>query len=412
MSESLLCVANFPSGTGYAWKFIESLYAGVAGRIAEERIRTWVAYPRLEVLPAVLAGSAARPVELPIRLNSARSVARLLRFIRRERVRVLYLSDRPAWHPTYALLRLAGVRCILAHDHTSGERTLPRGVKRCLKWAVRRLPGMMADHVIGVSDFVARRKVEVDLIPARRVRRIWNSLEIPDPNPNAASDLRRLFQLDTDRPVVVCACRASPEKGVALLLRAFDALLSDFPADAPRPVLIYLGEGPALAGIRQLRESLSARDDIILAGYRPDAATLIEGADLCVVPSLWAEAFGLAVLEPMARGRAVIASRAGGIPEVAVDGETGVLVPPGDEAALSSAIRRLLLDAGERARLGRNGRERAIHHFSLDAELEELARLVRIGFRLPAPERSHVAATTSTQPDPHRSFTHATTESR
>lgn len=375
-SASLLCVANFPSGTGYAWKFIESLYAGVADRLAESAIATWVAYPELREHPQVLDGTAARPIELRIRLSSPGLVWALARFIRRERVRVLYLSDRPSWHPAYALLRLCGTRCIVVHDHTSGARTPPRGLKRWVKWIVCRLPGMMADHVIAVSDFVARRKVEVDLVPAHRVRRIWNSLEIPAPNPSAASELRGTFGIAPERPVVVCACRAAPEKGVDSLMRSFDRLLSELPEAAPRPALLYMGEGPALAALQRLRDTLEARDDIILAGYRADASKLLEGADVCVVPSLWEEAFGLAVLEPMARGRAVIASRAGGIPEVAIDGETGVLVPPGDEGALLAAMCRLLLSPSERERLGRAGRERAARHFSLTAEIDELAGLL------------------------------------
>jgi len=103
----------------------------------------------------------------------------LVRFVRREQVRWVYLSDRPAWHPAYSLLRLAGVRTIVVHDHTSGDRTVPSGPKGWLKRFRHRLPGSLADVVIAVSDFVADRKRDVDQVPADRVFRVWNSVVIP-----------------------------------------------------------------------------------------------------------------------------------------------------------------------------------------------------------------------------------------
>jgi glycosyltransferase involved in cell wall biosynthesis len=373
---SLLCVANFPSDTGYAWEFIEGLFAGVADRLAPRGVRTWVAYPALPRPPRALRRSAALPVGLDAGLRDRRSLTAVLGFVRRHRVRVLYLTDRPAWHPAYPLLRLAGVRRIVVHDHTSGERAVPRGVRRFAKRLRVRIPGMLADTVIGVSDFVARRKVEVDLVPPGRVHRLWNSIPAPLPDPGARRRLRAVFGLHPERPVIVCACRAAAEKGVVHLLRAFEALQrSDGPAGG-RPTLLYMGTGPALTELQAVRETLSCSEDVIFAGYRADARELLEGADVCVVPSVWQEAFGLAALEPMARGVPVVASRVGGIPEVVVDGETGILVPPGDEAGLARALDRLLADPAERARLGANGRRRAAEQFSLPDELDQLTELL------------------------------------
>src|SRR5262249_22816434 len=160
------------------------------------------------------------------------------------------------------------------------------------------------DDVVGVSDYVARRKVEVDLVPASRVQRIWNSLEIPALNSAARSRLRRAFELPEHATVVACACRASRVKGVEHLLRAFDRVKSD-------ATVVYMGEGPDLERLRQIANQMRRSARVVFAGYRPDAAELLEGADVCVVPSTWEEAFGLSVLEPMARGVPVIATRVG-----------------------------------------------------------------------------------------------------
>jgi len=367
---AVLCVANFPANTGYAWDFIESLYAGLADRLAAQGRKVWVAYPEVREVPRTLAGSAAKPVQLTVRPNRPGSAMATIRFIRDHGIEVLYLADQPAWHPAYALLKIAGIKRIIAHDHTSGTRTVPKGLKRLLKLGVRRtLSFMFADVVIAVSDFVARRKVEVDLVPRARVRRIWNSLLIPEVNSEARRELRDAFGLGADVLVVLCACRAAREKGVEHLIRAFEQISQ--PA-----VLVYMGDGPDFVRLERMRLQSSAKGRVIFAGYRPDAKRLMEGADVCVVPSVWEEAFGLAALEPMARGVPVIATSVGGIPEVVIDGETGMLVPPADPGALAHALESMLEDASLRGRMGEEGRARAAQHFSLSGEIEQLTQLI------------------------------------
>jgi len=373
-------VANFPSGTGYAWDFIESLYAGVADRLASRGVRTVVAYPGIPEPPRPLEGSAATPIDRAFRLNGLVAVFRACALVRELGVSVLYLADRPAWHPAYAALRLAGLHRIVVHDHTSGARTRPTGLKRWAKRARSVVPGMLADRVLAVSDFVARRKTEVDLVPSARVERIWNSIVIgPDRVDERAGcsrpGLHEELGIASSRLIVLCACRASAPKGVDHLLRAFDVLWVDAPRTG-RPVLAYAGDGPVLEALRALRERLAAREDIHLLGYRSDVGALIDAASVCVIPSVWEEAFGLAALEPMARGRAVIASRGGGLPEVVLDGETGLLVPPGDEMALAHALQTALTDPAVRDRWGRAGRERAVRLFGRRRQLDALVRVI------------------------------------
>ncbi|MFQ5688784.1 MAG: glycosyltransferase family 4 protein [Gemmatimonadota bacterium] len=380
MPQTLLCAANFPSNTGFAWNFIEGLYARLADRLAEQGVRTLVAYPSLESPPGTLRGSAARAIELEVDLEDRKSVHSLADFVRREGVRVLYLADRPAWSLAFPTLRRAGVRHIIVHDHTSGDRAPAKGFRRTLKRWSRRIPGTVADQVIAVSRYVARRKETVDLIPRERLRVIWNSVEIRPLDTGARARLHALFGIDESRRIVACACRAAPQKGLDHLLRAFDRLLGSMGDEDPAPLLLYFGDGPLLADLEALRASLPAAESILFAGYRNDAARLVEGADLCVVPSTWEEAFGLAALEPMERGVPVVASNVGGLPEVVVDGETGLLVPPGDEAELARAMRELLTGEERRRRLARAARRRAEELFSLDRQLEDLYAAVRVGF--------------------------------
>jgi glycosyltransferase involved in cell wall biosynthesis len=369
MPGTILCVANFPANTGYAWDFIEGLFAGVATRLAACGVRTLVAYPEIHSPPRTLRGSPALPIELDARLETVESLRQTTAFARREHVDLLYLIDRPARSAFYPLLRAAGVRAIIVHDHTSGAGTTPRGIKRALKWALACLPGFTADRVIAVSDFVARRQREVGLIPARRVTRLWNTVTIPPNTGGRSHAARKALGLDPIAPIIACTCRATPEKGVDYLLRAFDRL-------PPESILVYAGAGPALSGLQALRESLPSRDRIHLLGYRADRDVLLDAADVCVVPSIWEEAFGLAALEAMARGKPVVATAVGGIPEIIQQGVTGLLVPPADAAQLAAALTSLLRDPGAAARMGANARADVERRFAPQSQLARLTDLI------------------------------------
>jgi glycosyltransferase involved in cell wall biosynthesis len=377
---AVLCVANYAANTGYAWDFIEGLYARLADHLATHGIRTYVAYPTIPAPPRALAGSAAVPVKLQASLATAAGISATLRFIRHHRVRLLYLTDRNARSLLYPLVRAAGAR-VLVHDHTSGARIQPRGVKRLGKGLLAKVPGLTADVVVAVSDYVASRQTEVGLIPARRVVRVWNGLSVSEQPPTAG--LQSLFGLASDRPVIACACRATPEKGVDVLLRAYVQLLKAWPPQRPRPILVYIGSGPQFGELALLRDRLELGSDAILVGYRQDAAAILAGAQVCVVPSVWQDAFPLSVLETMALGKAIVAAAVGGIPEMIEADVTGLLVPPADEAALAVAIRALLDNPTHAAQLGAAAQRRVRERFNPDRQLAELAGLVEAAFGPP-----------------------------
>jgi hypothetical protein len=119
--DSLLCIANFPASTGYAWTFIGRLFAQVADALAHDGVRTLVAYPALDTRPAALAGSAAEPVGSDLSLRSPASLRSAVDLVRGEHVRAVWLIDRPVVSPAYAVLR-GGVRQVVVHDHSSGRQ--------------------------------------------------------------------------------------------------------------------------------------------------------------------------------------------------------------------------------------------------------------------------------------------------
>ncbi len=382
----LLCVVNFPANTGFAWDFIEGLYAAVAREGQALGWRTFVAYPRIDQPPRTLGGSPAVPVTLSLDLGSVPGAINLWRFLRTNRISIAYLTDRPARSMVHLFMRLAGVRRIVVHDHTSGHRTIPAGVRRFSKHLLSALPGLEADRVLAVSDYVARRQVEVGLMPAARVVRVWNGIPLPAEPSGGIPELRAALGLPADRPIITCCCRAAPEKGVHHLLRAFTVVRQA--ATAERPLLVYVGDGPEFERLRSLAMELGIADDTRFVGYSREVARYLQASDIVAVPSVWQDALPLGVLEAMAVGKPVVATRVGGIPEMCRDGVEGLLVEPAAEAALARAISQLLESPSLRNDMGRRGRQRVAEFFS---PLKQVAAIVeQLGLQNPdqAPEVS------------------------
>jgi glycosyltransferase involved in cell wall biosynthesis len=169
-----------------------------------------------------------------------------------------------------------------------------------------------------------------------------------------------------DGGYLLYAGRLSPEKGIETLIRAV--------ARIPECRLKIAGIGPEEARLKQLTQTLGARN-VLFLGFirRSQNLELWQKAQALVVPSVWYENASIAVLEAMAQGLPVIASRIGGLPEQVEHGVNGLLASPGDVDAWESAIRTYLTYAPEvRAKMGQEAQRRVKEIFSWDKHLVEL----------------------------------------
>lgn len=166
----------------------------------------------------------------------------------------------------------------------------------------------------------------------------------------------------TDRkPIILCVGRLVPEKDHEILIRAF-SLVS---ADHPDARLWLVGNGPLKADIAAtITQIISPPGRVRFLPARPDLRPLLEQASMLVLSSRQ-EAFPNVILEAMAMGLPVVATRVGGVPELVTPGETGWLVPPGNVPALAAAMSQLLEDQATRREMGKAARQRAKQDFSL-----------------------------------------------
>jgi len=176
-------------------------------------------------------------------------------------------------------------------------------------------------------------------------------------------------------PIVVFAGRLVPEKGVDVLLNAFAIVAQDL----PEAQLMIAGEGPERARLVELTDKLGMATKVTFLGHiaKRKMETQFAQAWVQVVPSRWAEPFGLVAVEGMMRGTAVIASSMGGLSEIVKQGETGFLVPPNDIGALAWKMKELLSDRAKAEEMGKSGRDLAEGRFSLARQCEQFATIYR-----------------------------------
>jgi alpha-maltose-1-phosphate synthase len=216
--------------------------------------------------------------------------------------------------------------------------------------------GMRADILTAYPD-----------IPAERVWVIRNGIDTAEYAPDPATWVLDRYGVDQARPYVLFVGRITRQKGLPVLLRAASGLIPE----AQLVLCAGAHDTPELlAEVTELVEGLCASRSGVLwipeMLPKPEVIQLYTHAAVFAVPSVY-EPLGIVNLEAMACGTAVVASRTGGIPEVVADGETGLLVPPGEPAPLAEALNALLRDPDRARAMGQAGRKRAVAEFGWPA---------------------------------------------
>ena len=271
----------------------------------------------------------------------------LSRLLRRERPDLVYLANGVTANlDGLVAAALAGVP-IIAHEKGfrrigPRERLMSRWVHTCIGMTER------------VTEHVRSRGVR-----ARRFLTIYDGIDCDEFRPGRGPMVRREFGIPEDAPVVGIVGHLQRWKGQHLVVEAVARARELQPALRCLIVGGVHRQGAEYAAeLRARIASAGLEGHVLLTGARTDVPACLDAMDVVIHASIRPEPFGRVMIEAMALGRPVIAPREGGPLEIVVDGETGILVPPRDAAALAQAISRLVADPEERRAMGRAARAR------------------------------------------------------
>jgi glycosyltransferase involved in cell wall biosynthesis len=285
---------------------------------------------------------------------------------RSRRIDLLHIHSPVAGGQAVAMLaaRLAGVRAVVSTYHQIQPwRLAPRS-----RLINRLAHSRLVDHVLAVSGDVKRTLVDAAGVPAERIEIVHNGIDADGvvTDTGAALEPRQPGEVRLG-----FIGRLSPEKGVDGVLEAM-ALLA--PTN-PNARLFIIGEGPERAALEALAAERKLGDQVRFLGFRADARQLMHEMDVMVHAPVY-EGFGLVVAEAMAAGRPVVGNDAvGGVKDMVVHGETGLLAPAGSASALADAMRRMAADPVLRQTMGQAGQRRFVEHFSARRMTERVEQI-------------------------------------
>jgi glycosyltransferase involved in cell wall biosynthesis len=239
-----------------------------------------------------------------------------------------------------------------------------RGVGKRLGLLERCLGRSLARKVLVTGAAEAEHCRRLGL-PAERLVEAPLAVAPFTPSPRSREEAARALGLPAQARWIACVGPLDPVKGFRDALWAFDILRFVH----PDLHLVVAGTGPDEPRLREFARTTRTTTQAHFAGAREDVRDLLAHAEVVWVPSRAERGLNVA-LEAMAAGRPVVATRCAALAEVVIDGVTGVLVPPGDQAALARETRLLVDDPVRRRRLGEAGRERAQEHFRIETAVQ------------------------------------------
>jgi glycosyltransferase involved in cell wall biosynthesis len=302
------------------------------------------------------------------------TLVKLYRLMRRERPHVVHTHTAKAGFVGRIAARLAGVPVVLHtfhghvfHGYFSPART------RLFLW-IERLGARLSSRIITISPRLRDEIAQYGVTRSERIEVIPLGFELDAfaSQPRASGDFRRSLGIPVGAKLIGAVGRLVPIKNISLLLEA--AALAR--REAPELRVVLVGDGELRADLEAQAAALEMTEAVVFAGWRRDLPSVYADLDAVVISS-HNEGTPASLIEAMATGCPVIATRVGGVPDLIVDGETGRLVPPGNREALAVALLALFRESARTARMAELAQRRVLERYQAERLVADVDRLYR-----------------------------------
>ncbi len=326
----------------------------------------------------LLSQAGVRVFEVPTLVREvrpildARAMLALWRLLRRERPAIVHTHTSKAGVVGRLAAWLARLPVVVHTPHGHIFYGYYGTVASAIIRLLERLLAKITDRIVTLTDRGAQEHVQYRIAGAEKFATIHSGIDLTHFRSVQVDPVvkRKELGLPPEGPIVGTVGRLVPIKGQEWLLKAAPSVLIEF----PEAYFVIIGDGPMLGGLGQLAAKLGIGLRVVFLGAREDVSECLAALDLFVLPSL-NEGMGRVLLEAMAVGCAVVATRVGGIPDIVTDGATGLLVPPRDDRALAEAILTLLRDRSRRAAYGEAAKRHVDGRFDIKTMVRNIERL-------------------------------------
>jgi glycosyltransferase involved in cell wall biosynthesis len=315
---------------------------------------------KVKALPSMVR--SIRPVK------DFKALISLIRLIFKEKPDIVHTHSSKGGILGRMAARIAGVPHIIhtPHGHVFYGHFGPFASKIFVR--VERIFSRFTDRMVALTDGEKNDYINLSVCSPEKLLKIHSGVDVNkfmQANGNRV-EKRRSLGLDQNEAVIGFVGWLLPIKGPDYLLKAMDYVWQGHPEAS----LVLVGKGDMDVDLRAEALKKNANGKVKFLGWREDIDEIVPLFDMLVLPSL-NEGMGRVLVEAMAAGKPVVASRVGGIPDLVRHGETGYLVPPADEKALADSIKKLLDDPGNAWEMGQQGKK-LCQQFSLEAMIEKL----------------------------------------
>lgn len=281
----------------------------------------------------------------------------LSRIFRRSEIDIIHTHHMPAFIDSVIATRLTQVPVLINTDHCKDY-----SIEKKHLMMMERAASYFADEIVAVSNHTRDEMMRYEKIPAEKLSVIYNGVNIKLTRKESPEELRREFGLRPDERVVGTVGRVVDQKGFDLLLRSVPYILRRF----PKTKFMIVGGGEREQDLRKLASELGISNQVIFTSWRRDAVDLIQVFDVFALTSRF-EGMPMVLLEAMALSKPIVGTAVGGVPEVVLNNQSGIVIDRREPELLADALSELVGDQALARRMGSYGRARYEKQFTAEA---------------------------------------------
>ena len=371
---NILLVANYQSNLGYAWWLMENFWVQVSRYAQQSNRECFLCFPEINDIPSAIASARIKVVQCDYADRTRTGRMQFLRLVRQNNIKSIYFTDKPYFDPYYAWLRMCGIRNIIVHDHTPGDRPPVTGFKGVFKLIRNSASPLCANYVFCVSEHMRERNIANARISASRCITVQNGIYPLKCTVDDRQYAHSQFGIPADAIVVVSTGRASPYKGIDFIIECANKAIREHGLE--NLYFIYCGGGPDLNNLKERAEHYQLNERFIFAGARNDVRRLLCSCAIGFHASA-GEGLSLSILEYMSAGLAVMVPDIPSVRQSIVNNVTGCVYRSRNIHDATSLLARLVRDPTLRKAVGLRARKCIDDNYNINSCNERFQEIIK-----------------------------------